>query len=117
MKQKIVLIASVVIGLLAALITRSYLNAKDREVENWKRQFDSSNRKIEVVVVKDDVPSGTVLQMSDLGGMNVIEKSVRGHVVKASDYLTLVGRKTVRALEKESPIFWSDIEGGQPGSG
>jgi type II secretory pathway pseudopilin PulG len=45
MKQKFILIASVVIGLLAALITRSYLNAKDREVQAKINQFNRSNRK------------------------------------------------------------------------
>lgn len=117
MKQKWILILSVVIGLFAALITRSYMLAKDKEVADWKKRFDTQNKQIEVVVVKDDIASGSVLQMSDLGGMLVVEKSVRGHVVKAADYLSLVGRKTVRVLQKKSPVFWSDIEGGQPGAG
>jgi pilus assembly protein CpaB len=116
MKQKLILIVSVIIGLLAAMLTRSYLNAKDREVERWKTEFNRKNAKIEVVAVKKDLPSGTVLTMADLVGVFVIEKSVKGHVVKVQDHLSLVGRKTLRALQKESPLFWSDIEGGEPGS-
>jgi pilus assembly protein CpaB len=116
MKQKVILIVSVVIGLLAAVLTRSYLNAKDREVQRWKAEFDQKNVKIAVIGVKKDLPSGTVLTMQDIGGINVIEKSVRGHVVKVEDHLTLIGRKTIRPLQANAPVFWSDIEGGEPGS-
>ncbi len=117
MKQKWILVVSVVLGLFAALITRSYMIAKDREVTARINRFNLSNKKIAVVVVKDDIASGTVLKSQDLGVMEVIEKSVRGHVVKAEDSLLLFGRKTVRTMKAESPIFWSDIEGGQPGQG
>jgi pilus assembly protein CpaB len=115
MKQKWILVISVVIGLIAALITRSYMIAKDREVTSRINRFNQNNRKITVVVVKNDIASGTVLTSQDLGVLDVIEKSVRGHVVKAEDSLLLFGRKTVRAMKADSPMFWSDIEGGQPG--
>ncbi|MEI7898928.1 MAG: Flp pilus assembly protein CpaB [bacterium] len=116
MKQKLILIVSVVIGLMAAVLTRSYLNAKDREVQHWKAEFDQKNAKIAVIGVKKDLPSGTVLSLDDIGGINVIEKSVKGHIVKVEDHLILIGRKTIRPLQANSPIFWSDIEGGEPGS-
>lgn len=116
MKQKVILIASVIIGLLAAFLTRSYLNAKDREVQRMKDEFHQRNVRIEVVGVKRDIPSGTVLSLADLVGIFVIERSVRGHVVRVEDHLSLVGRRTLRALQQEAPIFWSDIEGGEPGA-
>ena len=117
MKQKWILIISVVIGLLAALITRSYMLAKDREVAERINKFNEFNRKIDVMVVLNDIPSGTVLKLQDLGAKAVVENSVRGHVVKAEDSLSLIGRKTVQVLKAQSPIFWSDIEGGEPGRG
>ncbi len=117
MKQKLILIISVVIGLLAALLTRSYLNAKDRELEKWKSDFNKKNATMEVAAVKTDLPSGTVLSAADLVGIFVVERSIKGHAVKADDYLALVGRKLLRPLPKQAPIFWSDIEGGAPGSG
>lgn len=116
MKQKVILIVSVVIGLLAAVLTRSYLNANDKKIQRWKAEFDQKNAKIAVIGVKKDLPSGTVLSMDDLGGINVIEKSVKGHIVKIEDHLTLIGRKTIRPLVANAPVFWSDIEGGEPGS-
>jgi pilus assembly protein CpaB len=116
MKQKLILIVSVVIGLLAAVLTRSYLNAKDREIQRMKEEFNRRNVRIEVVAVKKDLPSGTVLTSEDLVALFVIERGVKGHVVKADNYLQLVGRKLVQAKQKEDPIFWSDIEGGEPGT-
>ena len=117
MKQKVILIISVVIGLLAAVLTRSYLNAKDSEVKRWKEEFNRRNAKIEVVAVAKDLPSGTVLTTADLVGIFMVEKAIKGHAVKVQDHLTLVGRKTLNPLQKEAPVFWSDIEGGEPGSG
>lgn len=116
MKQKALLIASVLIGLLAAVLTRSYLNAKDNEVKRWKAEFDRKNRRIEVIAVKKALPTGTVLSMDDIGSISVIEASVKGHVVKVEDHVALIGRKTIRPLTEGSPVFWSDIEGGEPGS-
>lgn len=115
MKQKLVLIASVVIGLVAAMLTKAYLTAKDHEIAAWKSQFESKNLKITVVGVKRAIPSGTVIKPEDIGQIDIIERSVRGHVVKIADHVALFGRKTLRALEKDSPVFWSDVEGGEPG--
>ena len=116
MKQKIILIASVVIGLLAAVLTKSYLSAKDRELTKWKAQFERRNAKIAVAAVKTDIADGTILKLKDIGGIEIIERGVRGHVVKAADHLSLVGRKMVRTLKAGSPIYWSDIAGGAPGA-
>ena len=116
MKQKLILIISVVIGLLAAVLTRSYLTAKDREILRWKAEFDRKHTKIEVVGVKKDLPSGTVLTKDDIGSIKVFENAYRGHVVKIEDHLALIGRKTIRPLQADAPVFWSDIEGGDPSS-
>ena len=49
MKQKLILIISVVIGLFAAFLTRSYLTAKDNEIARMKADFYSRNKKIAVI--------------------------------------------------------------------
>lgn len=116
MKQKLVLIISVVVGLLAAVLTRAYLNAKDEEVERLKDEFNRRNARIEVVVAGRDLPSGTVLTREDIGGMMLVERGIKGHVVKAENFHALIGRKLLRAVTKESALFWSDIDGGEPGS-
>jgi pilus assembly protein CpaB len=116
MKQKVILIASVLIGLFAAFLTRSYLTAKDNEVARRLAEFDRKHKKIAVIVVKRDLPSGTVLTKDDLGWLELFESAVRDHAVRAEDSLLLINRKTVRALETGAPVFWTDIEGGDPAS-
>jgi pilus assembly protein CpaB len=116
MKQKVILIVSVVIGLFAAFLTRSYLAAKDNEISRMKAEFESKHKRITVVVVKRDIPSGTVLTRDDLGALDLPENALRDHAVRADDNLMLLNRKTVRSLAKASPVFWTDIEGGDPSS-
>ena len=114
MKQRIVLIASVIIGLIAAALTGQYLKAKDNEVEKIKEQLAKSNVTIKVLVVNKNIPSGQILSTEDLALMPMVESAVRGHIIKESEYRIVLGRRLMRALEKESPIYWSDIEGGDP---
>jgi len=116
MKQKLILIISVVIGLFAAFLTRSYLTAKDHEIERMKADFYRKNKKIAVIAAKRAIPSGTVLTMEDIGGLEVLESAVKDHAVRTEDILLLLNRKTVRALSADAPIFWTDIEGGDPAS-
>lgn len=117
MKQKIILIASVVVGLIAAILTRQYLAAKDAEVEKRKKILESKYEPVDMVVVKRDLPSGTVLTSADLGIMRMIESGLRGRSIKPHEHINLLGRKTVRMITKGTPILWSDVEGGEPGSG
>jgi pilus assembly protein CpaB len=112
MKQKLVLIASVVIGLLAALLTRSYLNEKDREVEKWKADFKKRNETIGVVVAKKALPSGTKLTWADIGGDDAIERQVRGRVVLEKDAIALIGRELSHSIEEKQIIGWADIKDG-----
>ena len=114
MKQKLVLIASVVIGLFAALLTRSYLNAKDREIEKMKSDFNRKNQTIAVCATLKALPSGTILTRADIGVMDVIEKQVKGRVIKEESFTVLIGRKLTRAMEKEQLFGWQDVEGGDP---
>ncbi|MDD4174219.1 MAG: hypothetical protein PHN34_08295, partial [Kiritimatiellae bacterium] len=116
MKQKLILIISVVIGLFAAFLTRSYLTAKDNEIARMKADFYSRNKKIAVIGAKRAIPSGTILTMEDIGGFEVLESAVKDHAVRTEDILLLLNRKTVRALSADAPIFWTDIEGGDPSS-
>ena len=71
MKRKIVLIASLVAGVLAALLTRFYLDAKDAEVSELRESFNRRYGRIAVVVVKRDLPAGTVLTQGDLGSLTM----------------------------------------------
>ena len=117
MKRKIVLIVSIVAGLVAALLTRVYIAAKDAEVRDLK---DSINRRygtMWVACFKHDVPSGTVLSRADLRLKEVPRVGVAGHAVPEEDIASVFGRKLLVGRKEKDTLFWADIEGGNPQTG
>ena len=118
MKQKIVLIVSVVVGLLAAVLTRGYLAAKEGEYNALKAQFNAKHGVMEAVIFKKDVPSGTVIEKSMIHVDRVPKTGLEGRAVDADEtkkeYVQAYGRKLLRSRRKGEILFWSDIEGGSP---
>ncbi|MBM4148721.1 MAG: Flp pilus assembly protein CpaB [Lentisphaerae bacterium] len=114
MKQKIVPIVAIVVGVLAFLLTFQYLRGKHNEYEQMRRDFYKNARQIDVIVANEDIPEGTILARKDLRKKTVyeMETSVRGHVVTADDADMLIGRRTLFRVAKGEAMFWSDIEGG-----
>ena len=114
MKRKIVLIASLVAGLVAAVLTRFYIAAKDAEVRDLK---DSINRRygtMEVLCYAKEIPSGTVLQKSDLGVKSVPAIGMRGQALTVESVTDIVGKKVLLGHRRGDVDFWADIEGGNP---
>lgn len=114
MKQKTILVVSIIVGLLAAILTRSYLATKDRELSRLKSRFTKEHGTMEVVCFKKDVPGGTILTLNEIGHMTVPAKGLRGQAIPAEMYKSVIGRKTIFGHKSEETLFWSDIEGGNP---
>lgn len=114
MKQKIIPIASVLIGILAFFLTGHYLRVKHKEIEDIKKEIYKGARKIAVVAAAEDIPDGAIIAENDLGRKHSyeIEVSMRQHVVTVADAKLILGRKTTRKINRGEAIFWSDIEGG-----
>lgn len=112
MKRKIVLIASLAAGLLAAVLTRVYLSAKDAEVRAFQEAFNRKYGRISVLVLKKDLPSGTILQSSDVGLRWVPEIGMRGQAIPEESWVNVAGRKLLIGHKAGEVLFWSDIEGG-----
>lgn len=115
MKQKFVLVASVLFGLAAALLSWTWIKSKEGDYARLRSDLIGKATKIKVVAAARNLPKGTVLQISDIGQIEVFESAVRGHAVLPDDYMRIMGRKLEHAIEKGAAIFWSDIEGGQVG--
>ena len=116
MKQKFVLIAAILFGLVAALLTRSWISGKEAE---YRKRHDELTRKAartEVLVAARTLPSGTVLQAEDLARAKVFEFQVLGRpVVLPEEGARALGRRLEQTVPQNSPLFWSDIEGGTSG--
>ncbi len=114
MKRQIVLIASLVAGLLAAVLTRVYVSAKEAEVLREKNRLMTKYGTIEVVAFLKAVPAGTVLSEREIGRLKVPKLGLRGQAVETADYKDVLGRKLLVAREAKEVLFWSDVEGGNP---
>lgn len=113
MKQNILLIVSVIVGIIAAILTRQYLVAKDNEVKAFKRKLEGDAVKVVVVAAARPIPMGTVIKAKDLGTREEFESAVRGHAVFPEDVSRIIGRKTIQTIDRLDTVFWSDIEGGE----
>ena len=114
MKRKIVLAVSLLAGIIAALMARFYIAAKDAEVKALKDSIASRYGEIRVVVFNRDLPAGTVLQQGDLGSLAVPALGLRGQAVSEEEWRSVIGRKILLGHKKRDVLFWADIEGGDP---
>ncbi len=116
MKRKIVLIVSIVAGLVAAVLTRFYITAKDAEVQRLKDAINRRYGTIDVLIFARDTPAGTVVQRSDFLKMTVPEIGMRGQALTEENLSDVLGRKTLVGHRYKDIVFWADIEGGDPTS-
>ena len=114
MKQKIVLIAAVIAGLVAAVLTRLYLSSKDAEIADMKAKYAARYGRTEVLCYAENVPSGTVLSRKLLAVRTVPEIGLRGQALTIENLGDVIGRKTVLGHNAKDVVFWADIEGGNP---
>lgn len=114
MKKKIVLIASLAAGLVAAFLTRAYLAAKDAEIVRFKEKLAGRYGTMSAVVFTHDVPSGTILTSADIGALNVPKAGLQGQAVPEEDWHSVIGRKLLVGHKASEVLFWSDLEGGDP---
>lgn len=117
MKQKIVLVVSIAIGILAAVLTRTYLASKDAEMQQLKEDFRKKHKTIEVLCFAREVPSGTILAKSDLGVKTVPASGLRGQTLTEANHEQVLNRKVLNSHKEGDIVFWSDIEGGNPAAG
>lgn len=103
MKQKIILLAALLAGIAAFVLSK-------QNFESFKTKFLGQFAQVRVVAAARNIPVGTTLTMGDIGAMMVFAKSVTGRAVLPDEYTELVGKKTRVFIEKEQPILWSDVD-------
>src|ERR1039457_6211917 len=98
MKQKMVLVISILVGLAALWLTNEYLQAKRRDIEAIKNQLYAGARKVDVVCAGHDLPADTVLQKSDLRAKESFEREVGKNIVRPEDVdqIIEIGRASCR---------------------
>ena len=114
MKQRIVLIAAVIAGLVAAVLTRFYIASKDAEIDEMKAKFRARFGDMEVLCYTEDVPSGTIISKRILGTKVVPKAGLRGQALTIESLGDVLGKKLLFPHKAKDVMFWSDIEGGNP---
>ncbi len=105
MSNKVILIISIVAGVLALWLSALYL-------KHEKAKFASKERKVYVIAAKKDLPSGTVIALSDLDAKQLPESQVDSRDILGESYNEVLGKKLINRVAKGDTIQWSDIEGG-----
>ena len=111
MKRQLVLIISLVCGLLAAVLTRVYVAAKESEFASERARLHKQFGTIKAMYFVKDTPAGTVVSRSDCDFKLVPEMGMRGQALTEAN-MDVIGRKTTVSRKKGEIVFWSDIEGG-----
>lgn len=117
MKEKLIPVISIVIGLLAFFLTLKYTRDKDVAYRQKIEAFKQGVERISVMVAKHDIPGGTIIRATDITPDKVFKINVGDRAVAFEDGKMLLNRKLLFPVKKGSPIFWSDIEGGDATSG
>ena len=114
MKRKIAILVALVAGLLAAVLARVYVAAKDAEVEAKKRYYEGKYGTMQALVFARDVPAGTVLARSDFGILKLPKAGIEGQALREENVSDVVGRRCIGSHKTRDVVFWTDIEGGNP---
>jgi pilus assembly protein CpaB len=105
MSNKTILVISIVAGILALWLSALYL-------KHEKEKFASKEHKVYVIAAKKDLPSGTVLALSDLDAKQLPESQVDSRDILGESYNEILGKKLINRVARGDTIQWSDIEGG-----
>lgn len=103
MKQKLILVISIIAGLLAFILTGQYL-------KNEKAKIRGRHKLIMVVGAAHDLPAGSSIKFSDLGKIRVFKSSVGDRAVLPESVREIIGKKLLYNINKNNPILWSDID-------
>ena len=112
MKRQIVLVASLVAGLLAALMTRMYISSKEDYIHALKAKFRREYGEMEALCFNRTVGAGEVITAEIITTCKTYRKGNEGVVLTKENMSDVVGRRTVGYHEKMMPLRWNDLEGG-----
>lgn len=118
MKQRIVLVVSVVIGLLAFWLTRAYFQARIQSIEKERASILASVQQRSVLAAFKDLPAGSVLRKEDLATKPSFERDISQDTVLPDAQDLVAGKKLRAGLMRGQTLLYSYIDlPYRPGSG
>lgn len=102
MKQKIVLIIAVGMGILAFALTKMYLTAE-------RKKLYEKAVKVNIVVAREDLPAGTVLTNQNIHSVEEYKSSVNDTAFTSDKMQFLIGKTLVIPLRKGIAVSWYHV--------
>lgn len=103
MKQKMILVLSLLAGLAAFWLTVRYQRA-------WLKKTQVGAEKVDVVAADIDLPAGTVLRREDLGLLTVFRTQVGSQAVLADDRTAVLGKRLLYPMRRLDPLSWPMVD-------
>jgi pilus assembly protein CpaB len=101
-KALLTITGAIVAGLIAVLLTNNYIAKKEDSLFKGMELVD-------VIVVTQDVASGTKISKKFLAKRQVPSKYVHGNSVSLADANLVVGQTLNFPLKKGDPLLWTDL--------
>ena len=111
MKQKLIPIVSIIVGVIAFLMTFQYIRSERRKLDAEWEDFNRKTKQIRVMVAKNNIPSGTAIKRGDLGTDMVPKASVGERAVLPQDAPKIFNKKALFNIKRWDPVLWTDVEG------
>ena len=103
MKNKLVLVIALLVGILAFWLSARYLS-------NERAKLYEGAVKIKVIVAKTDIPAMTELKSTDLAMKSVYKSAVGDNVFLPSDVDRIKGKRLKYPLKRGEPVWWSHVD-------
>lgn len=103
MKEKIILLLSVLIGLAAFWLTHNYLY-------NERQKLFAGVEKVKIIVAGHDLPSQSIIKMTDLAMRDEIKSAVGENYISPDDLYKILDKRLLYPLKFNAPVLWSQVE-------
>ena len=116
-KQKLILISGIVLGVVAIVMTKMYLDQQQQEIQAKAKKAIASMQanQTSVLVAKQDIPKGALIEGSMFNTAIVPNKFVQPQAVTSLDRIS--GMMTVAPITKGEQISLSKLTNTQQASG
>jgi len=118
MKQRMVLVISVVVGLLAFWMTQRYFHVRMAELDKERELLFASEKRVDVLAAGRELPAGTVLLKKDLVAKSLAGRDVSKNTIPVEELDRILGKKLKYSMDAAETLMWSYVDVPfRPGSG
>jgi len=103
------LLIAIALAVLAAFLAVKYLEMRE---DALRLAYQQPNKKtVRVVVAGKNIPSGTVVNSSNMSLRKIPSGYVHGEAVSPKQFARIQGRRLIRAIKAGRPLLWSHVAG------